>query len=233
MNTIARGVCAASFLFAMIQAAAAPACPLGITIDGKSCKPTADSKPSESGGGFDVLGNIMDTTKKEINAQQAVAASKEEFFKSDFHKKQTDGYWEYFQANSNAKPGEYCTAMFMRQGMAVALLGPGGDYKGALMMFLPLTENAAFPQTDQPRVIKVSLKQANDPLATVSVFNLPIGHWKGPAIAFAVPTIEAALEGMTDTLDFHLQYEGKNIGDIEWHSGLAARDALRKCLSAG
>lgn len=116
--------------------------------------------------------------------------------------------------------------------MSVAILGPGGDYRGALMLFMPLEDNAAFPRSAQPRVIKVSLKQANDPVATVGVFNFSIGHWEGPAIAFAVPTIEAALQGMEDKLDMHLQYEGQNIGDIEWHSGLAARDTLKKCLAA-
>jgi hypothetical protein len=52
-----------------------------------------------------------------------------------------------------------------------------------------------------------------------------------PVIAFAVPTIEAALQGMEDQLDSHLQYEGKDIGSIEWHSGLAARDELKKRLA--
>ena len=54
---------------------------------------------------------------------------------------------------------------------------------------------------------------------------------EGPAIAFAVPTIEAALEGMEEKLDFHLAFEGKDIGSIEWHSGIAARDALKSCLA--
>jgi hypothetical protein len=178
-----------------------------------------------------VLGNIMDTTRKEINARQAVATSKEDLLKSDFHKKHTDGYWDFFQSNSSAKPGEYCTAMFMREGMSVAIMGPGGDYRGALMMFLPLIDNEHFPKSKEARVIKVTLEQAKDPAATVGVFNFSIGAWEAPAIAFAVPTIEAALAGMEEKLDFRLDYEGKRIGEIEWHSGIAARDSLKKCLA--
>ena len=219
--------------FGAPRAEAAAKCPPGMiaTQDGKGCANDKATAASPAGS-FDVLGNIMDTTKKEINAKQAVAASKEDLLKSDHHKKFTDGYWEFFQANSAAKPGEYCTAMFMRKEMSVAILGPGGDYRGALMMFMPLTENADFPKSKQPRVLKVTLGQAKDEPVTVGVFNFAVGQWDGPAIAFAVPTIEAALAGVEEKLDFRLDYEGKRIGEIEWHSGMAARDSLKKCLAA-
>lgn len=134
------------------RAEAAAKCPPGMTAteDDKGC--AADRKTAASAGGsFDVLGNITDTRKKEINAKQAVATSKEDLLKSDFHKKYTNGYWDFFQASSSAKPGEYCTAMFMRQDMSVAILGPGGDYRGALMLFVPLTDNAEFPTSKQAR----------------------------------------------------------------------------------
>lgn len=36
---------------------------------------------------------------------------------------------------------------------------------------------------------------------------------------------------MEDKLDFHLEYDGKKIGDIKWHSGNKAREELKKCLS--
>ncbi|MCX7073066.1 MAG: hypothetical protein NTW01_18940 [Gammaproteobacteria bacterium] len=209
---------------------AAPACPKGMSVasDGKGC--SADQVAASSGAGsFDVLGNIMDTTKKEINAKQAVETSKQEFLSGDARKKYEDGYWQHFQAFSGAKPGEYCAAMFARQGMSVTVLGPGGDYRGALMIFSAL-DDSAFPKSAQPTIIPVSLKQGSDPAATVRVFNFNIGQWQTPILAFAVPTIDAALQGMDDKLDFHLEHEGKAIGSIEWHSGHAARDALKQCL---
>jgi hypothetical protein len=223
-----------SGLIPLVPADAAPACPQGMRVskDGKTCA-TDSATAASPAGSFDVLGNIMDKSKQEINAKQAVASSKEEMFGSEEYKKMQAGYWEYFQANSSAKPGEYCTAMFIKENMSVAILGPGGQYQGALMMFTALTGNDAFPQSEQPRVIQVTLKQASDPAATVGVFNFNLGKWQTPVVAFAVPTIEAALQGMEDKLDFHLQYEGQDIGSIEWHSGLAARDELKKCLSKG
>ncbi|MDY6946159.1 MAG: hypothetical protein SXG53_10595 [Pseudomonadota bacterium] len=222
----------ASGLMPVVAAAAAPACPQGMTVsqDGKTCA-TDSASAANPAGSFDALGNIMDKTKQEINAKQAVATSKEDMFGSEQYKKMQEGHWQYFQANSSAKRGEYCTAMFIKQNMSVAILGPGGQYQGALMMFTALTSNDTFPQSEQPRVIQVNLKQGNDPAATVGVFNFNLGKWQTPVVTFAVPTIEAALQGMEDTLDFHLQYEGKDIGSIEWHSGIAARDELKKCIA--
>jgi hypothetical protein len=226
------GACALLVVLASASLHAAPKCPPGMTAtqDGKGC--AADKATAASpAGSFDVLGNIMDTTKKEINAKQELESSKDKLLASEHTKKFKNGYWEHFQANSDAKPGEYCTAMFVREGMSVAILGPGGKYRGALMMFMPVLDNPAFPTSSQSRVLQISLKQANDPVVTVGAFNFAVGAWEGPAIAFAVPTIEAALEGMEEKLDFHLAFEGKDIGSIEWHSGIAARDTLKNCLA--
>jgi hypothetical protein len=229
--TILAGIFA-SGLAPVVCVAAAPACPQGMRVsqDGKSCA-TDSASAANPAGSFDVLANVMDKTKEEINAKQAVATAQEDFFASDLFKKMKDGHWQHFQANSKAKDGEYCTAMFIRDNMSVALLGPGGQYRGALMMFTALYNTDTFPKSEQPRVIQVTLKQASDPAATVGVFNFNMGAMQTPVIVFAVPTIEAAMQGMEDKLDFRLQYEGQDIGSIEWHSGLAARDELKKCLS--
>jgi hypothetical protein len=36
---------------------------------------------------------------------------------------------------------------------------------------------------------------------------------------------------MEDNWSFEVQYQGQSIADIAWHSGLAARDALKRCLN--
>lgn len=181
---------------------------------------------------FDVLGSVMDTTKKELNVKQELDKGNKAFEKSKYGRFYKEGYWQFFQASSKAKKGEYCTAMFSREGMSVSILGPGGDYKGALMMFGSLDEkNSAFPKSSSSSKVTVTLKQGNDDPATVKAFNYSLGQSQNPVIVFAVPTIEAAMEGMEDKLDFHLQYDGKNVGDIEWHSGNKAREELKKCLA--
>lgn len=182
--------------------------------------------------GFDVLGSVMDTTKQELNAKQEQEKGNKEFEKSKYGRFYKEGYWQFFQASSKAKKGEYCTAMFSREGISVSILGPGGDYKGALMMFASLdNKNNDFPKSSTSSKVTVTLKQGNDAPATVKAINYSLGVSQNPAIVFAVPTIDAALEGIEDKLDFHLEYDGKNIGDIEWHSGIKARDELKKCLA--
>ena len=181
---------------------------------------------------FDVLGSVMDTTKKELNVKQEMDKGNKAFEKSKYGRFYKEGYWQFFQASSNAKKGEYCTAMFSKEGMSVSILGPGGDYKGALMMFGSLdSQNTVFPASKSSTKVTVTLKQGNDAPATLKAFNYTLGESQNPVIVFAVPTIEAAMEGMEDKLDFHLQYDGKNIGDIEWHSGNKAREELKKCLA--
>lgn len=180
---------------------------------------------------FDVLGSVMDTTKQEINARKTIDATKTGFKDSKYYKLYTAGYWQFFQASSSAKKGEYCAAMFLKEGMSVTILGPGGSYKGALMMLANSNDNPAFPSSPTPTKVLMGLKQAGDAAVTVNVLNYTIGDLKVPVAVFAVPTVEAAMAGMDDKLDFHLEHKGQKIVDLEWHGGHAARDELKKCLA--
>ncbi|MFA6630130.1 MAG: hypothetical protein WCS55_10265, partial [Sulfuricurvum sp.] len=130
---------------------------------------------------FDVLGSVMDTTKKELNPKQEHQKGNKEFEKSKYGRYYKEGYWQFFQASSKAKKGEYCTAMFSREGMNVSILGPGGDYKGALMMFGSLDEkNSTFPRSSSSSKVAVTLKQGNDSPATVKAFNYSLGESQNP-----------------------------------------------------
>ena len=80
--------------------------------------------------------------------------------------------------------------------------------------------------------VRVTLKQSNDAPQTVQAFNYKLPGEAFGAIAFAVPTIEAALAGMENEASFDLEMDGKSVARVEWHDGLAARDRLRKCVSA-
>lgn len=189
------------------------------------CKGTAFAAGEES---FDVLASVMDGSKKELNAKQAVEKGKQDFAKSKYGRLYKEGYWQYFQGKSNAAKGEYCTAMFSREQLQVSIMGPGGNYKGALMMFASLDASAPFPYSSSGK-IRVTLKQGDEVPATLNAFSQQIGET--PVITFAVPSIDAAMAGMDDKLSFHLEYEGKTLGDIEWHSAIKAREELKKCLA--
>lgn len=197
----------------------------------------------EQGDSFDVLGSVMDTTKKEISANNILKRNKEDAEK--FREKITAGWWEFMQANSKAKPGEYCAATFIRakrearpggvdlfkEGTAVTLFGPGGDYRGALLAFMPMSEDHVFPKLKSGQQVLVTLKQGNESPETLNAVYMTVGASSLPMIAFAVPSIEALMGGMEDKLDFEVIYQGKSIANIAWHSGLKARDELKLCIA--
>lgn len=198
--------------------------------------------PAVQGDNFDVLGSVMETRVKEINAKDALDSSKDEAIK--FREKVTTGWWEYMQAKSGAKPGEYCSATFMRanrvknerqdsfsDGMMVVLFGPGGNYRGALLGFAPLDKDNAFPKLQNGSPVLVTLKQGNVKPATLNAIYTEIGPFKRPLLLFAVPSIEALMKGMEDNWRFQVVYQDQTIADIEWHDGLKARDELTQCLA--
>ena len=138
------------------------------------------------------------------------------------------GGWEYFQDAAGAAPSEYCSAFYAKGGGMVRLSGPGKEYEGALMTFW----GADIPTPAKMQKVKVTLIQSNDAPQTVQAFNYKLPGDAFGAIAFAVPTIEAALEGMEDVASFDLEMDGKSVAGVEWRDGLTARDQLRKCVSA-
>lgn len=200
------------------------------------------AKTEVQGESFDVLGSVMETNVKEINSADILTSNKEEAIR--YREKIIAGWWEFMQANSKAKPGEYCAATFLRakrvkrervdgisDGMMVTLFGPGGNYRGALLGFSPLTKDHAFPKLKSGQPVKVTLKQGNVAPVTLNAIYMEVSPSAPPLIVFAVPTIEALLDGMEDTWRFDVSYQGKSIANVEWHDGLMARKELKMCLA--
>ncbi|OYY74840.1 MAG: hypothetical protein B7Y40_02500 [Gammaproteobacteria bacterium 28-57-27] len=139
-----------------------------------------------------------------------------------------NGGWEYFDDHAEAAPGEDCAAFFWKGDGMVRLSGPGGDYKGALMTFW----GASIPTPDKSQKVKVTLKQSGEAPQSVHAFNYKLPGDTFGSIVFAVPTIEALLDGMEDVASFNLEIDGTSVAKVEWHGGMAARDRLRKCVNA-
>lgn len=198
-----------------------------------------------SADAFDVLGSVMATHQKEINAKQVLDGGKDEAIR--YRERMIAGWWEFMQVNSAAAPGEYCAASFLRarrlaepgqqdrmkDGAVVTLFGPGGSYRGALLAFSPLGEDsaAAFPKVPSGKPVLVTLKQGNIKPATLNAIYLEVKPSGLPLLAFAVPNIEALMKGMEDNWTFEVLLDGKSIVNIEWHDGLMARNELKKCLA--
>ncbi len=181
---------------------------------------------------YDPLEDLVSTAKKEINAKEAIEQSKDRVLNNPRREKMEKGFWQFFQGKSGAKPGEFCTAVYWQKGQMISVLGPGGEYRGAMLGFIAVEPKPPFPRPDNPKEIqkvKLTLTQGKDPSATITAFNRTVADF-ADEIQFAVPTIDAALAGMEDKLNFRIEYEGSKIFELEWHSGLAARDILKKCL---
>jgi hypothetical protein len=143
------------------------------------------------------------------------------------YKRFAQGSWSYFQDSNSKKPGEFCAAFFTREQGFVMLSGPGSDYAGAMLTFWGLD----IPKPKALRKIKVTLKQPPDKPQTVTAFNYFNPAQGMGAIAFAVPTIEAALTNILDKQDFELITEGKRVAKVTWHSGLAMKKKLTACVA--
>lgn len=200
---------------------------------------------SVQGESFDVLASVMEEHNKELSASAALESSKDEARR--YHEAIIAGWWEFMQAKSNAKPGEYCAASFLRAkplkekgkpdspkaGVVVTLFGPGGSYRGALLAFSPLGDESTsgFPKLPSGSPVLVTLTQGNTKPVTLNAIYMKTRPKAPPLLAFAVPSIEALMQGMEDTWAFDVTYQGSSIANIEWHDGLRARTELKKCLS--
>jgi hypothetical protein len=137
------------------------------------------------------------------------------------------GKWRLLSPPEGEKKGEYCSAFYSRGGTILTLAGPGGDFKGASLIFT----SKDIPRPNKQEIVKVTLIQNKEPPVTVKAFNYSPPRHSFGSIAVAVPTIDALLNSIEDEQHFDLQIDGKSISKILWLRGFAARAEFRKCLS--
>lgn len=162
---------------------------------------------------------------KELQAE----AQKQQLEEEAKYQRWVNGNWDFFQSREPAEPGEFCTAMYQNPQGLIALSGFDKTWDGALLMFTG--EN--IPQPRKFREITATLTQTGEAPANVKVFNYARDPRMGPlgTLVFAVPTMEAALAGMTDELEFAIAIGGKEVFRAAWKGGLKAVEELRKCVS--
>lgn len=167
--------------------------------------------------------------KLSANVASAVSIVKQraELLKNPDYIRYLTGHWKLFPTPQGQKSGEYCSAFFSRNGVMLTLSGPSGDYKGALLTFM----SADIPRPDKMETVKVTLTQDDEPSITTNAFNYSPPNMPFGAIAFAVPTMDAALANMKNVQVFKVEMAGKPVAKIDWHSGLAASGELRRCVN--
>lgn len=170
------------------------------------------------------MSNVSQSVGK--SAKEIEARKKDLKFKAAYERYHNGG-WDYLQDGISPKPGEYCVALYSRGDVMLRISGPGGSYSGALMTF----SGGKITGSKDVRKIKVTLNQSDGSSQTVQAFNYQLPGEAYASIAFAVPTIEAAMAEMKDSQGFEVLVSGQSVAKVDWTGGLAARSRLEQCLA--
>ncbi len=238
LNSIRLVLCSATVLCALSISETAQAqydsrCPPGNSTDGIICRHAASredeireiqNRPLNFVTPRDREGEKLEAEVR-LFGQDALKRAK--LLNDPEYVRYLTGKWRLFPSPKDGKKGEYCSAFFSREGVILTMSGPGGDYRGALLQFM----SADIPRPKTQEAVQVTLTQNNVPPIKFKALNqstpgLPFG-----SIIVPIKTIDALLTGMEDVQSLDLQMDGKSIAKIRWHSGLAVRDELRKCVS--
>lgn len=142
-----------------------------------------------------------------------------------------DGYWQHYQAKNPASAGEFCAATYTNLHGSITLNGVDNSWEGGLLTFI----GKDIPKPDRFREISATLTQSGESPVTVKIFNAQATSVMGGfgTLIFAVPSMKAALAGMSDKQEFAVSIEGKEVFRMGWKDGVGARDTLRNCIREG
>jgi hypothetical protein len=136
--------------------------------------------------------------------------------------------------STSTPEGNLCAAMFVKQstskdgivGGAVTIMGFQQPKPDAWLMF----HGTGLPKPRNVEKLKITLQQDDEPAQTVQVFNYRYGTSREMGVvAFAVPGLAAALDGMRDKQSFKLSLDGKTLMTIQWTDGAKVIQQLKQC----
>lgn len=141
------------------------------------------------------------------------------------------GGWTHYDPGP-PKPGEprRCGASFTAGGKMLLLHGDTAPGSLATLTFVDLdTERSRIPPKTEPVLVEVALDQTNAPRAEVRAWQHAMSG--SGAISFAVPSLQAGVDGLLDVLRTTVRMGGREVFDLEYHGGLDAQAKLRACMA--
>lgn len=217
----------------------AMACPTGMVYNGNGCSPPYEYT------GWDWLRDQYDAIES-IGADRprtySRGLSREELADLEHRsleakqekerklEKLAKGLWH---VDSTSTPeGKMCAATFAKyttgkdgvEGGLVTIMGFQKPKPDAWLIF----HGTKLPMPKNVKKLKISLQQDDEPAQMVQVFNYRESMYLG-TVAFAVPNLTAALEGMRDTQTFKLSLDGKALLSIQWAEGAPVIEQLKQC----
>ncbi len=129
--------------------------------------------------------------------------------------------------------GNLCVATFAKYtsnfndgvtGGMVSIMGFQQPKQDAWLMF----QGTGLPKPRSVEKLKITLQQDDEPAQAVQVFSYSKSREIGE-VAFAVPGLVAALNGMSDKQNFKLSIDGKTAMTIQWADAAPVIEKLRLC----
>jgi hypothetical protein len=226
------------FSMALSLPMAAQACPIGMQYIGNGCSPpyerNMDDWIRERHDYLDSLGPknrapVRSLTREEVENLKRLQAEKD---KRDLKIAQELARGVWFSDSSQTPEGKLCVATFAKasredngkSGGMVSILGFQQPKPDAWLIFY----GTGLPTPRDVKKIKVTLQQDDEPGQEVQVFSYRHERKIG-AIAFAVPGLAAALDGMRDKQSFKLTVDGQPAMSIQWADAAAVIQQLGQC----
>jgi hypothetical protein len=226
------------FSIALSLPVTAVACPIGMQYDGYGCSPpyqySMDDWIREKNEYLDSLGPKNSSPAVYMSTEEVAELKKLQGEKEQrdaaIAKEIAQGVW-YFASSATPK-GKLCVATFAKltqadngkSGGVVSILGFQQPKPDAWLIFY----GSGLPTPQNVKKIKLTLQQDYEPAQTVQVFNYRYERQIG-AIAFAVPGLAAALEGMRDKQRFALSIDGETVLALEWTDAAPIIQQLQQC----
>lgn len=221
----------------------AVACPTGMVFNGNGCSPpyeyTGWDWLQDQYDAIDSIGSDRSPVNygayltPEKRADLERRASEERQAKEKKQEELAKGLWH---ADSTSTPeGKMCVALFSKysrgkdgmEGGMVTIMGFQQPKQDAWLIF----SGTGLPKPRDVKKLKLSLQQDDEPVQTVQVFNYKLSPQIG-TVAFAVPGLKAALDGMRDKQSFKLALSGKTVMSIVWSGGAKAIAELKQCAES-
>lgn len=226
------------FLSALSLPLTAAACPIGMQYDGYGCSPpyqySMDDWIREKNDYLDSLGPknpvpVVYRSPEEVAELQRLQAEKDQR-EAAIAQEIAQGVW--YSASSTTPEGKLCVATFAKftradngqNGGVVSLLGFQQPKPDAWLIFY----GTGLPTPKNVKKIQLTLQQDDEPAQTVEVFSYRFERKIG-AIAFAVPGLTAALEGMRDKQRFNLSIDGQTVLTLQWADAAPVIQQLQQC----
>jgi len=228
------------FLIALASLSLAVACPIGMQHHGNGCSPpyeyTGWDMMRDRRAAIDAIGSDRPRSNGIVRSPQELAhlerlrlkkAQEEKIKREAFAK----GVWNI---DSTPTPeGNLCVATFAKytsninEGVAggmVTVMGFQQPKSDAWLMF----QGTGLPKPRNVKKLKITLQQDDEPAQTVQVFSYSKSREVGE-VAFAVPGVMAALDGMRDKQIFKLSLDGKPVMTIQWTDATPVIAQLKQC----